>query len=224
MRQRWALAAPLGVLLIALAANVRPNSARAAVATQFGDVTVVSSSLCMRENRDVNIVGEVVNNTNSTVTLVKVTVTFLSDENAARHTNFGFALMQEIAPGGTSPFSVRSLTALPGVTHYHLRVTYEPAQPSLLHDFEVRVGGIYQNGIGGVDIVGEVRNSGGADASTVQVFIAPYDAQGVVIRLANTTAERMILPAGAVVSWFASETTAPPAYAGYRAWAEALAG
>lgn len=224
MRNRIAFGGVIGALLVALSMAHGPRRTVAAPVAQFGDVEVITSSMYVRENRNLDVVGEVANNTGGTVKLVQVTVYFLTDENVSKEDDFSFTELQEIPAGGTSPFSVRTYTPLPGVTHYDINVTYRAAQPTFLHDFDIRLGSIHGNSLGGLDVAGEVRNSGAQDAFSVKIVVGLYDDQGTLIRIAGTIADRTILEVGSVSPWNTFVLIAPPAYASVRLWAEGSAG
>jgi hypothetical protein len=81
-------------------------------------VRVVSSSIYNGE-----VFGEVINETSSNVTLVRVTATFYNSSGNVIRSDDSFAMIDVLAPGQKSPFRIY-FSDLPEYARYELSVTY----------------------------------------------------------------------------------------------------
>ena len=140
------------------------------------------------------IVGEVRNNTHEPMTGVKIVVTLYDADGKVSGTDFTYAKLDTILPGGKSPFSTGT-DNWEGTVGYKLSV--EGRRGNLgRQDLEILS---HQHFIqrGWLKVQGEVQNNGETAAEGVKLVITLYDAGGTVIGTDFTYAKLdEILPGG----------------------------
>lgn len=132
----------------------------------------------------IHVLGIVVNNLSTPVEFVEIGANFYSASGQLLSTDWGFASVRVIPPGGSSPFRVLHLNPPAGVASYVVYVRdYDIARRPPVTDLQVTVTNIYRSISGTVHVVGTVRNNGSVTRQWVDVigaFVAP---SGEVIRV-----------------------------------------
>jgi hypothetical protein len=190
-----------------------------AVGAQAGGVDIVSTSMHRSSTGSLHLVGEVANNTQSTVEYVKVIVSYYSTGGALVATDYTYAEMDELEPGETSPFDILTIDPPAGIDRHELLVEYRATRQVPLRGFETSVGSVRTSSIGSLRITGEVRNNTGVAAEYVKVIAALYDANGTVIAVDFTYTERRQIEAGGR-SPFEVLILSAPRYASYKLWVD----
>ncbi len=129
--------------------------------------------------------GEVVNNTGGTADFVKITANFYSATNQLLATQFGYACLNAIAPGATSPFAVLLVSPPAGVDHINIQVTNYYSPPLLYQvppGLSINITNTYTDIINYVHVVGSVNNNSSNTYDFVKVCSAFYNAAGDVVR------------------------------------------
>src|SRR5688572_22733179 len=78
-------------------------------AAQSGGVDILSTSTYRSSIGSLHLVGEVANNTQSTVEFVKVIVSYYAADGALVATDYTYTEMDELGPGETSPFDILTI-------------------------------------------------------------------------------------------------------------------
>ncbi|MGD9891055.1 MAG: FxLYD domain-containing protein [Dehalococcoidia bacterium] len=190
-------------------------------AAQSGGVEIVSTSSYESITGSLHLVGEVANNTESTIEYVKIIVAYYAADGALVATDFTYTEMDELQPGETSPFDILTIDPPAGIDRHELLVEYDDTRQAPLRGFETSVGSVRTSSIGSLRITGEVQNNTGVAAEYVKVIAALYDADGRVIRVDFTFSERdEIEPGGR--SPFEVLIIDAPAYSSYKLWVDGL--
>lgn len=190
-----------------------------AVEAQTGGVDIVSTSTHRSITGSLHLVGEVANNSQSTVEYVKLIVSYYSAGGALVATDYAYTEMDEMEPGETSPFDILTIDPPAGIERHELLVEYRVTRQPPLRGFETNVGSVRTSSTGSLRITGEVRNNTGVAAEYVKVIAALYDADGTVIAVDFTYTERREIEAGGR-SPFEVLILNAPRYASYTLWVD----
>lgn len=130
------------------------------------------------------IEGLVTNGTNTPISFVRVNANFYGASGQLLATDFGFAEIDTMAPGTSSPFTVLLIDPPPGISTVDYAVgSYDntPSEPPVT-GLLVAVSNIYRNAIGSVHVVGTVLNNSATAYEYVMPIAAFVDSEGDVIR------------------------------------------
>jgi hypothetical protein len=206
----------MSALALSVEGSVPPATA------QSGRVDIVSASNYTSSTGSLWLVGEVVNNTSSTVEYVKVIVSYYDGAGALVATDSTYSDMDELLPGETSPFSSLTLDPPAGIVRHDLAVEYRTTGTTPLRGFDVRVGNVRRSSTGSLRFTGEVINNTGKTAEFVKIMVALYDGAGTVIRVDDTYSERDTIAAGGR-SPFEILILDAPMYDSYKLWVDGRA-
>ncbi len=143
------------------------------------------------------VVGLVINGLPSAVEYVEITANFYDAAGRLVASDFGFADISVMAPGGSSPFTVLLIDPPPGISHVDVAVTdYSPARRSPVTGLEVTITNIYRSITGTVHVVGTVRNTTATNYTYVEILGAFVDSAGTVIRTDFTFSQPSTLTPG----------------------------
>lgn len=143
------------------------------------------------------VIGLVINGLSDAVEFVKITANFYDAGGRLVATDYGFADLDVIASGRSSPFTVLLIDPPPGISHVDVAVTdYLTARRSPVTGLEVTVTNIYRSITGTVHVVGTVRNIGSIGYTYVKIIGAFVDSAGTVIRTDFTFSEPSRLAPG----------------------------
>lgn len=147
-----------------------------------------------------NIVGEVQNNSDTPLELVQIDVTFYDDAGKVIGTDFTFATLDVIPPGGKAPFV---LTKEQGrlISAYTLKPEDDPTVGALPpqdyvilnHKCLIEDDSFY--------VQGEVQNAGDEPAQFVKLIVTLYDVTGKVIGADFAYTDLDVIPPGETSSF-----------------------
>lgn len=206
-------------LSIATVAGIGANISQAAA--QSGRVDIINTSTYRSSTGSIHLVGEVANNTDSTIEYVKIIVAYYAPDGALVATDFTFTEMDELRPGEISPFDILTIDPPDTIDRHELLVEYDVTRQSPLRGFEASVGSVRTSSTGALRITGEVLNNTGVAAEYVKVIAALYDANGTIVRVDFTFTERDEIEAGGR-SPFEVLIIGAPAYSTYRLWVDGM--
>ena len=168
------------------------------------------------------VVGEVANETNQSMSYVKVVADFYSASGQLLASDFGFATIDVLAPGGDSPYTILLLNPPPGITNVSVRVTdWFPSRIQPARGLSATVTNSYTNSIGTLHIVGTVRNDSTVAYDYVQPIVALYDGTGSMVRTDFTFTKPSTLQPGQSAT-FDLLVLNPVPFATYRIWVDGL--
>jgi len=125
------------------------------------------------------IVGEVRNDTGSSVDFVQISATLRDGSGTVVDSDYTYSDIDTLSPGMTSPFMVMFFDP-PGWATYDLQVTWDTTtrQPYVL---ELLSSSSYFDSHDAYHVVGEIRNQYAEQRTFVKAYVTLYDAQGAVI-------------------------------------------
>lgn len=168
------------------------------------------------------VVGEVANETNQAMSYVKVVADFYSASGQLLATDFGFATIDVLAPGGDSPYTILLLNPPPGITNVSVRVTdWFPSRIQPARGLSVTVTNSYTSITGTLHIVGTVRNDSAVAYDYVQPIVGLYDGTGSMVRTDFTFTKPSTLQPGQSAT-FDLLVLNPVPFATYRIWVDGL--
>jgi len=144
-----------------------------------------------------HVIGEVQNTGDGALWLVKITATFYDSAGAVVATDFTFTMLWILHPGQKSPFDIllSDIAQSAKVDHYELEISYEQYE-SLPVGLEILSHSKYEDSIGYIHVVGEIKNIGDRDAHMVFIAATFYDSSGKVAGVAYTFSHPANLTAG----------------------------
>ena len=129
-----------------------------------------------------HVVGEVQNTGDGALQYVKITATFYDSGGAVVATSFTYTMIEILHAGQKSPFDVFLFDKAQSakVDHYALSVSYDQSG-GLPVGLEILSHSKYEDLIGWIHVVGEIKNIGDREAHYVKVVATFYDSAGKVV-------------------------------------------
>ena len=142
--------------------------------------------------------GEVRNTAGVDIERVEVQVSLYDENDRVLAANSAFTMLDVVPRGGKAPFAILFAEPPEGFASYRaLALSAEPA--TYLGSRYLDLAVVEHRGKAEGDIfyvMGQVRNTGQADAKEVTVVVTAYDAQGRVVGVRAGAIEADVLPAG----------------------------
>ena len=142
-----------------------------------------------------HIVGEVQNGLTSRIRFVKITATYYDAGNTVIDTSFTYTSLDILLSDQKTPFEILLLRDV-AVDHYSLTASYSSTTLYPYRDFEILSHSSFEDIIGWLHVVGEIKNIGVQDATFVEVVCTFYDAGGGVVATSFTYTDPTDLSAG----------------------------
>jgi hypothetical protein len=140
-----------------------------------------------------HIVGEVRNNSDTPMEFVEIVATLYDDAGQVVGTDFTYAELDVIPPGGKSPFETGT-DKWAGTTNYKLQVEGSsgtlPRQDIVILSHSHYIDGDW------LHVRGEVQNTGNTPAEFVKIVVTLYDAGGNVVGTDFTYTQLDAIPPG----------------------------
>lgn len=135
-----------------------------------------------------HVVGEIHNTGDTPLEFVQITATFYDSSHIVVATSFTFSTLSVLLPGRKSPFEVLLIDSAQAakVDHYALNAEYDVYLAEFPKGLEILSHSSYEDIVGFLHIVGEIKNTGASTATFVQVAAACYDESGTVVASAFT--------------------------------------
>ncbi|MGQ9543934.1 MAG: FxLYD domain-containing protein [Candidatus Bathyarchaeia archaeon] len=174
------------------------------------------------------LLGEVENNSSSSVSMVRVTVTYYDADGRMVATDTDYSMLDIIPPGVRSSFKIMMQSTpdqISRIRHYDFRLSFSSIDVKVLRVWETsRVSHIKDPDL--LQIYGAVRNVGEWAAKGTEIIVTCYDPDGKVI-LAETSTSLLFDTVGPGVSrpfavWFTDRSRVQRA-ASYRVQVESIA-
>lgn len=129
-----------------------------------------------------NVVGEVHNVGDQTVSYVEIRATFYDTGDAVVGTSFSFSDLTILLPDRKAPFRIMFVDTTQSlkVDHYSLNVDFT-LTTSIPEGLEILSHSSYIDTLGYMHIVGEVQNNANSKATFVEVIATCYDQSGSVV-------------------------------------------
>lgn len=133
---------------------------------------------------DIRVMGLVINGLNTPAEYVRVTARFYSSSGQLLATKDGYADIDIIPAGGSSPFEVWLFDPPPGVAHVETSVSgFLASNRAPITGLVFSITNIYRDRWGWLYVVGTVTNTSSTTYRYVNVLGAYVDAAGRVVRL-----------------------------------------
>lgn len=140
-----------------------------------------------------HIVGEVRNNSDKPMGSVKIVATLYDSTGKMTGTDFSYAKLDVIPPGGRAPFDTGT-DKWAGTANYKLQV--QGSQADLpRQDLKILSHASYEDG-DWLHVHGEVQNTGATPAESVKLVVTLYDAKGDVVGTDFTYTKLDVIEAG----------------------------
>lgn len=167
-----------------------------------------------------NIVGEVINNTEQWYEYVKVVATFYDANKNMLGTGYTYIQLDKLAPLDTGAFKLSSKVGglATTVASYKLQVQGRPTNELPSGDLIVMVKNEYESH-GYYHLVGLVKNEGKLDCEFVKIIAAFYDANNKVVDVQYTYTELDRISAGET-SPFQLSVKALPKFDHFQVWVQ----
>lgn len=167
--------------------------------------------------------GEVVNNSDRPIGLIRVEASLYSASGDLLKTGVGYSCLTTVPSGGDSPFEVMAFAPGP-VDRVELNVTQfnDPPFVPAPEGLQGQVTNTYTDQIGYFHAAGNVTNNSSQGYKLVKACIAFYDAQGAVFRSKFSFTTPNVLNPGEAGSFDASIKTNGVTITNQRIWADAI--
>jgi hypothetical protein len=140
-----------------------------------------------------HIIGEVRNNANVPMEVVKIIATLYDQDNKVSGTSYNYPIIDVIPPGGKSPFEIGT-DKWEGTTSYKLQV--QGREGDLPRQDLVILSSESYKANGWLHILGEVKNTGETEAKLVELIISLYDVNGILVGFTYTYTTLDTIPPG----------------------------
>jgi hypothetical protein len=162
------------------------------------------------------VVGLVVNGSAETIHVVEVAAVFRNAGGGTVAQESNVAPVVSIAPGQDSPFEIRLNQPPAGITSYEVFIAGTEEIPFLSAiNITETVTSFSTSGVSGT-----LSNSSGLTYSGVTAWVAVFDAQGNVLRVAGDDAMPSEIPSGGNASFSVTFSDPAPSAASARAWTD----
>jgi len=129
-----------------------------------------------------NVVGEVINDSNLDVGEITVIVTFYDAAGSFIHEAQGKTLVENLQPGERAPFLL-SLPRPEGMSNYSVKAVGRPTPPRLKPQLVLLSNRRYEDDAGFFHVSGQIKNTGSVAVDRAKVVVTLYGRGGGVINV-----------------------------------------
>lgn len=169
--------------------------------------------------------GEVLNESDRPVGLVRVEASFYSASGELLKTSAGYSCLMTIPPGGDSPYEILVYPTPAGIDHVEFNVAkfFDPPFIPAAEGLQGQVTNMYTDFISYVHAAGTMTNTSSNSYKQVKGCVAFYNEQGDVVRSKFVYTSPNVLGPGGVASFDTSIKPDGIVITGARVWGDATA-